>query len=132
MKLMIRELREEMHLTQSELAQKLSTSQRNVSNYETGTSEPDLAMIVRLADIFGVSLDELFGREGHMLEADKLEGLDRLLVKKCANSPMSRKPRCCLFSKDLSESITSELKKECLKSIPFFDDNLLPHKCFCA
>ena len=79
---MIRELREEMHLTQSELAQKLSTSQRNVSNYETGTSEPDLAMIVWLADIFGVSLDELFGREGHMLEADKLEGLDRLLVKK--------------------------------------------------
>lgn len=82
MKLMIRELREEMHLTQSELAQKLSTSQRNVSNYETGTSEPDLAMIVQLADIFGVSLDELFGREGHMLEADKLEGLDRLLVRK--------------------------------------------------
>ena len=82
MKLMIRELREEMHLTQSELAQKLSTSQRNVSNYETGTSEPDLAMIVQLADIFGVSLDELFGREGHMLEADKLEGLDRLLAKK--------------------------------------------------
>lgn len=82
MKLMIRELREEMHLTQSELAQKLSTSQRNVSNYETGTSEPDLAMIVQLADIFGVSLDELFGREGHMLETDKLEGLDRLLVKK--------------------------------------------------
>lgn len=82
MKLMIRELREEMHLTQSELAQKLSTSQRNVSNYETGTSEPDLAMIVQLADIFGVSLDELFGREGSMLETDKLEGLDRLLVKK--------------------------------------------------
>ena len=82
MKLMIRELREEMHLTQYELAQKLSTSQRNVSNYETGTSEPDLAMIVRLADIFGVSLDELFGREGSMLETDKLEGLDRLLVKK--------------------------------------------------
>ena len=63
MKLMIREL-------------------RNVSNYETETSEPDLAMIVRLADIFGVSLDELFGREGSMLETDKLEGLDRLLVKK--------------------------------------------------
>ena len=79
---MISELREEMHLTQFELAQKLSTSQRNVSNYETGTSEPDLAMIVQLADIFGVSLDELFGREGHMLETDKLEGLDRLLVKK--------------------------------------------------
>lgn len=99
MKLMIRELREEMHLTQSELAQKLSTSQRNVSNYETGTSEPDLAMIVQLADIFGVSLDELFGREGSMLEADKLEGLDRLLVKKMRELSDERKAALLSFLK---------------------------------
>lgn len=99
MKLMIRELREEMHLTQSELAQKLSTSQRNVSNYETGTSEPDLAMIVRLADIFGVSLDELFGREGSMLETDKLEGLDRLLVKKIREHSDEQKAALLSFLK---------------------------------
>lgn len=99
MKLMIRELREEMHLTQSELAQKLSTSQRNVSNYETGTSEPDLAMIVQLADIFGVSLDELFGREGSMLETDKLEGLDRLLVKKIRELSDERKAALLSFLK---------------------------------
>ena len=35
---------------------------------------------------------------------------------------MNRKPRYCLFSKDLPESITPESKKECLESIPFFDD----------
>ena len=62
----IRELREEAQLTQSELARELSTSQRNVSNWETGTSEPD----------------ELFGREGVIPPAEQMAGLDRLLVKK--------------------------------------------------
>ena len=55
----IRELREEAQLTQSELARELSTSQRNVSNWETGTSEPDLATVCALADFFGVSCDEI-------------------------------------------------------------------------
>lgn len=63
MKLRIRELREEFHLTQKELADKLSNVQRNVSNWENGTSEPDCETILKLADIFRVSIDELFDRE---------------------------------------------------------------------
>lgn len=61
--LKIKELREEFQLTQGELADKISNAQRNVSNWEKGTSEPDCATLVRLADVFGVTLDELFGRE---------------------------------------------------------------------
>ncbi len=80
--LKIRELREEAQLTQSELARKLSTSQRNVSNWETGASEPDLATVCAIADVFDVSLDELFGREGVIPQAEQMAGLDRLLVKK--------------------------------------------------
>ena len=78
----IRELREEAQLTQSELARELSTSQRNVSNWETGTSEPDLTTVCALADFFGVSIDELFGREGVIPPAEQMAGLDRLLIKK--------------------------------------------------
>ena len=78
----IRELREEAQLTQNELARELSTSQRNVSNWETGTSEPDLATVCALADFFSVSIDELFGREGVIPPAELMAGLDRLLVKK--------------------------------------------------
>ncbi len=46
MKLKIRELREEYQLTQKELAQKISNVQRNVSNWENGTSEPDCETIL--------------------------------------------------------------------------------------
>lgn len=60
----IKELREEFLLTQKELADKIGNVQRNVSNWENGTSEPDLETLVRIADVFGVTLDELFGRSG--------------------------------------------------------------------
>lgn len=63
MQLKIRELREENGLTQKKLAEMLGNAQRNVSNWENGTSEPDCETIVKLADIFGVTIDELFGRE---------------------------------------------------------------------
>ena len=60
--LRIKELREEFQLTQKELADKIGNVQRNVSNWENGTSEPDCETLVRLADVFGITLDELFGR----------------------------------------------------------------------
>ena len=59
----IRELREEAQMTQKQLADRISNMQRNVSNWEQGVSEPDLQTVVAIADIFNVSLDELFGRE---------------------------------------------------------------------
>ena len=63
MKLKIRELREEKNLTQKELAAMIGNVQRNISNWENGLNEPDCESIMKLADIFGVSLDELFGRD---------------------------------------------------------------------
>lgn len=62
MKLRIKELREEYGMTQKELAQKISNVQRNISNWENGASEPDCETILRLAELFNVSVDELFGR----------------------------------------------------------------------
>ncbi len=45
MTLRIREYREELQLSQSELAKRISNVQRNVSNCENGISEPDCATI---------------------------------------------------------------------------------------
>ena len=67
--LRIRELREEAQMTQKQLADRISNMQRNVSNWEQGVSEPDLQTVVAIADIFNVSLDELFGREQTAIQA---------------------------------------------------------------
>ena len=63
MKLKIKELREEKNLTQKELASLIGNVQRNISNWENGLNEPDCESIVKLANVFGVTLDELFGRD---------------------------------------------------------------------
>ena len=59
--LRIKELREEKHMNQQELAMKLNISQASISKYEMGQAEPSIAMILALADLFCVSTDYLLG-----------------------------------------------------------------------
>ena len=49
--------------TQEELSKQLGGSKNLVSNYENGFSTPDIYTLVKLADIFDITLDELVGRE---------------------------------------------------------------------
>ncbi|MGN0619296.1 MAG: helix-turn-helix domain-containing protein [Ruminiclostridium sp.] len=54
-------LREEMGLSQQGLAEMLNITQQSVYKYEKTASEPDIATLIRLADIFSVSVDFLIG-----------------------------------------------------------------------
>ena len=56
-------LRTQLGLSQLELAEKLGVSRQSVSKWETGQSVPDLEKLIKLADLFGISVDELV-REG--------------------------------------------------------------------
>lgn len=51
------------NLTQSQLAEKLFVSPQAVSKWEKNQSEPDLATIKRLADIFEITVDQFFAEE---------------------------------------------------------------------
>ena len=55
----VAELRKEKGLTQKELAQKLYISDKAISKWETGHSIPDVAVLVPLAELLGVSVTEL-------------------------------------------------------------------------
>jgi transcriptional regulator with XRE-family HTH domain len=59
----LRDLRNSRNLTQTRLAELLAISPRVYSRWETGDVTPHFDTIVRLADILGVSLDELAGRK---------------------------------------------------------------------
>ena len=52
-------LRTKQNLSQTELADALQVSRQSVSKWETGQSVPDLDKLVRMAQLFQVSLDEL-------------------------------------------------------------------------
>ena len=55
----IYKLRTENNLSQGELADALGVSRQSVSKWETDGSVPELDKLVKLSQIFGVSLDEL-------------------------------------------------------------------------
>ena len=54
--------RKELGLTQEALAQKLGVTNQAVSKWESGQSCPDIALLPALADLFGITIDALFGR----------------------------------------------------------------------
>ena len=56
-------LREGAGLRQQDLAEKLDTTQRKVSYWESGQVEPDLEYLWRIAEFFGITIDELVGKE---------------------------------------------------------------------
>ena len=51
------ELRKQKEWTQAELAEKINYSDKSVSKWERGDGLPDLKVLIRLADLFGVTLD---------------------------------------------------------------------------
>jgi len=55
----IKKFREEKGLTQSELAERLSVSDKAVSRWETGKGYPDISLIESICNVLGVSVCEL-------------------------------------------------------------------------
>lgn len=75
----IRDLREDLDLRQSDLAQKTGIDQRTISNYETGKTLPDAYALIKLADFFNVSIDYLVGRVNYDFYGTKKK--DELIEK---------------------------------------------------
>ncbi len=58
----ITQRRKAQNLTQQELAEQMGVTAAAVSKWERDQSLPDIYTLSRLADLFGVTLDELLGR----------------------------------------------------------------------
>ena len=57
----LKHLRKEKNLTQIELASILHYGYTAIANYENGRNQPRINDLIRLANVFGVSLDYLVG-----------------------------------------------------------------------
>ena len=62
----LKELRVSHHLTQSYLANKLGIGRVNYTRYESGKVRPDFETLIKIADFYDVSLDELFDRKNYI------------------------------------------------------------------
>lgn len=57
----LRLLREETGLSQQKLADMLNISQQAIFKYEKTSNEPDISTLIKLAEIFDVTVDYLIG-----------------------------------------------------------------------
>ena len=71
----IKQLRQEKHIKQETLADAIGVSAQAVSKWETGASDPDIALLPQLATYFGVSIDDLF----EVPHAEKMERIQNML-----------------------------------------------------
>lgn len=59
----LKEIRKQSGITQVQLAELLEVSQSTICSWETGAAQVPSGMLPVLADLFGCSIDALFGRD---------------------------------------------------------------------
>ena len=58
----VKELRRERGMSQKELAELIKVDRSTVAGWETKDRMPDVFLLIKVADVFHVSLDSLVGR----------------------------------------------------------------------
>ena len=79
---MIKRLREGRKMTQLQLAERLSVSDKAVSKWENGRGYPDIALIEALAETLGVSIIELFSGED-VVNTNRAFNIQRMKLHVC-------------------------------------------------
>lgn len=66
----LRKAREKKGYSQKYVAESLGITNSSLSNYERGERDPDTSILNRLADLYGVTMDYLFGRDQMDIKVD--------------------------------------------------------------
>lgn len=69
----LKELRKSKNITQLDVATAIGVSPQVLSRYERGEREPDYKTLCKLADFFGVSVDELLGRTPQLFDDARVD-----------------------------------------------------------
>lgn len=63
--------RKAANLTQAELAQKINYSDKSVSKWESGNGVPDIYILLKLADLYGITVNDLVCEKSSVLPLKK-------------------------------------------------------------
>lgn len=64
----IKACRNEQNMTQDFVAEQLGVTRQTISNWENGRSYPDIERVIRLSELYHLSLDELLKGDQNMVE----------------------------------------------------------------
>ena len=77
----IRLLRKKKNMTQEQVAVYLNAAKSTVSQYENDVNEPDLKTVMKLADLFGVTVDYMLGRVEPPKEKTEAASTSNMLLR---------------------------------------------------
>lgn len=78
--------------TQEQAAEALLVSRQTISNWETGKTYPDIVSVVKMSDLYGVSLDAL------LKEKEEVSDYVRYLDESCDRVKSGRRLRFCILA----------------------------------
>lgn len=86
----LKEARLEAKLTQEQAAERLFVSRQTISNWENEKTYPDIVSVIKLSDLYSISLDELLKGDVKMLEhleesTDIVKSNQKLILAVIAN-----------------------------------------------
>lgn len=107
-------LRKENKLTQEDAASHLKISRQAYANYERSHREPSLINLVKLADLFHVSIDFLVGRENmnniHIEKILKQKTIEKTIDKKIEDAAKE-------ILNDIIKDNKEEIKRKMLERV---------------
>lgn len=122
----IKYLRQKNDVTQEKLAEYLNISYQSVSKWENNNAMPDIALVVPLANFFGVTIDELFDRdaEEQLAETEEYNKKDYELKNKGIiaerislwRSAVQKYPRNHHFLLSLADALNDTLYRDEFKA----------------
>ena len=80
----IKDIRTRKNMTQADVANALGVSSVVYSRYETGARQPSTEVLIQMADIFGVTVDYLLGRQ--KIENSTLSSFEIQLIDASRNA----------------------------------------------
>ena len=81
----LREIREMANMSQRALGDKLGIANTVISKYERNVCDPSVENLIKMADIFGVSVDSLVGHNAELLDVKTLSDDQKYVVNRVVN-----------------------------------------------
>lgn len=99
----IRQLREEIGMTQIRLSIELEVAQETISAYENGKHYPSLQSLIKLMQIFNVGVDYIMGFSDIRIPIEKISDDEQILLRLFKGLPKHKKELAIAYIKGLSE-----------------------------
>lgn len=92
------------NMKKKDIAKALNVTTSALYNYEKGINEPTLSVLVKMADLFHVSIDSLAERETKQIDLSMLSKTKQEIVKEIINIEPNKAEKVLAYVQGITES----------------------------